>query len=155
MGAGNRYTLAEDRETLALYIPTDELGYTDELNPEDFDQESYDFQYDCLIHFLDETFMRMKIVQKYGRCQDSNGYTNQWYYGDSYLISLESGNHGEIVINFEYQNSDPSALVVHNYIKAYHKLCRYVNKFIKLYEGYGYTHGVYEIGQLEKEWKNG
>lgn len=136
MGAGNRYMLNQCDETHALFI----ADWQDDC--EGIDREQYDF----LIRSIKECLLELPLVEEGSHC-------GCLYYGDSYEFIFEFGNHGEIVINFDYMWSEPTGLHTYNYARSYNKAMRHLNKTFELSIGFGWMSGHYEKGELLKEWR--
>ena len=137
MGAGNRYTLTEDNSELAIYVDTS----CDCWESEEYDCECHTFIRDRLIEVIES----LPLFQNYG-WDDSR---NACYYGEFYRIVLESGNHNEIVINLEFQETEYYGLQESNYIKVYSKIARHINKQMSVCVGHGWTSSHYEINELK------
>lgn len=139
MGAGNRYTLEENRDFLA---------YQFDVSCDCWQDETYDCDCaECEIDFLREIIMQLPIVKKYG-FDDSRMNA---YYGDSYLINLEYNHNGDaIVIGFSYQDQySENNLLAYNYERSYNKLIKHINKSLPLFVGHGYTRSNYAVNEIK------
>jgi hypothetical protein len=136
MGAGNRYTLVEDSNTLAY-----QLDVSCDCGPDDY-CDCFDCERENLIGHV----LQMPLCKKYG-LTDSR---EEIYYGDFYRITFNPSYYGDaIVINLEFENCcENESLQRANYLRCYNKIIRHINKAYPLFVGYGWTRGNIEIGEL-------
>ena len=136
MGAGNRYALTENNNELAIYI---------DRSCDCWESEIYDC--DCanfVRERLAQVIEKLPLVNRYG-WDDSR---NACYYGEFYKIVLESGNHNEIVVNLEFQETEYYGLQGSNYLKTYAKIARHINNHMMVHVGHGWTSSTYKVGEL-------
>lgn len=136
MGAGCYYTLEEDRDQRAYWI--------------ELEDTANEFEYEWLIESIIDHIMELPICKKYGQVPSRNGYENKIYYGDMFIVSLESKYYGDgVIINFEFQEVEYEGLQRSNYIKSYMKLIRHLNKSFELnIATSGYTCSKLEINSI-------
>lgn len=138
MGAGNRFTLEEDRHELACQF---------DVSCDCHEMEIYDCDcYEDQKMFLIDTIMELPLARKYGLTDDRMSI----YYGEMYMIDLYADHYGDrIVIDFSYQRDcETEGLQEYNYVKTYARICRHINKHTALILGHGYTHSEIGVGQL-------
>ena len=146
MGAGCWYTLEEDRDIKAYWV---------DVEPCDTDEgEIFEDYFENVLECLTETILELPICKKYGMVSSVNGgyYKNKIYYGDSFIVSLDSTYHGDgIVINFEFQETEYYSLQQANYEKSYRKLIKHINESFTLsIATSGYTSAEIKINEAYK-----
>jgi len=145
MGAGNHYTLKEDRSILAIQVDTS-IDMDDEDDQELASSYAAELAEEEKLMLIDH-LLQLPICQKFGLGREADTV----YCGDFYLIRLMPNYHGDaIVIDLEYRDVEPSlaGLQQHNYAATYARLARHVNKYTPVFVGHGYTSTEYRIGEL-------
>ncbi|EGR4213942.1 hypothetical protein DDN60_15510 [Vibrio cholerae] len=136
MGAGNRYTLTESHG-LAYQLQCGCDCFEDDI----FDCDCHEHQFNHLI----DTIFELPLAKKYGMTDDRQSF----YYGEMYMINLNTSHHGDIVVNLSYQRGfEQEGLQEANYEKVYLKIVKHINKSLPLFQGFGYTSAHYAIGEI-------
>lgn len=139
MGAGNRYTLSENRDVLAFQL---------DVSCDCWEENIYDCDCkECQLDYLKEIIFKLPLAKKYGM----NDARDSFYYGEMFTITLENNYSGDaIVIGFELQNDfEQYGLQLHNCERTYMKVIKHINKYLPLFVGHGYTSSHYEINEIK------
>lgn len=138
MGAGNRYTLEENREILA---------YQFDISCDCWEHDIYEC--DCRESELDtltDVILELPLTKRYGLTDDRRGI----YYGEMFEVRLLDNYHGDaIVIDLIYQNDfEQYGLQQYNYERVYNKIIKHINKTLPLFVGHGYSRSNYSINEI-------
>lgn len=139
MGAGNRYTTAEDSDMLAIQVDVPMVD------------EEYADIVDSFADMVEDLIAHLLLLPACNKPRVSS--KDSVYYGKFYVIKFKPNYNGDaVVIDLEYDKDvEPRCLGLqrHNYAASYAKIARYINSEYPVFEGLGYTRSSHGIGELK------